>query len=328
VIEFRRAVADYLEHRGANALCVSAKERLDQAVGRLDALPAEPSLARRPLDEARFGFRQALERWPESPVARWGLRHCDIARVRLELALGHADAARSALDDLAQPPPELEAQVQALERELSEAEVEQVKLRKMAQEMDRWVASPLRRLLLLLWSLPVLAAMTYLLLTARDARAYSHGELLAFAAGELGLALVVVAVGRRRLLSNVFNRRIVGWFLILVTGMVFGRLVGLLARADQAGMVVAEMVLMGAVCGVGAVFLFRWFWLGTLFFWGAALVASMVPGTELMARTGAGMLTIIVATILWRPDTSTKTPGRGDDPKAPVGQTGSGEPAE
>jgi len=304
VLEFRRTIADHLEHRGSNELCVSARVQLKQAVRMLDERPAEPSTVRRPLDVARFGYVQALERWPENPAARHGLRRCDLARVRLELALRNPDAARAALGDLRDPPPELVAQVDALERELSEVEAEQAKLRKMATEMDRWVASRLQRLVALLWCLPVVGGMIYLMLRAQDARAHSHGELLAFGAGELGLFLLAMIIARRRLLRNAFNRRTAGWFLLLVGSLVLSRVVGLLSQVDQKDMVVAEMVLLGSVMGAGGIFVFRSFWLGALFFWGAAFIASLVPGTEIIARMVGGSLAIIVCVILWRPTTS------------------------
>jgi len=116
--ELRRAVERFLEHRGSEDLAHRAEEKLTQ----LEAIYASesgPNTEEAPalFAAARFGFGQALEIWPENPLARSGLQRCLEATIEHELRRGRAVLAKTHLADLPEPRPELAARVAELARE-------------------------------------------------------------------------------------------------------------------------------------------------------------------------------------------------------------------
>lgn len=111
--DLRRAVERFLEHRGSEDLARRAGEKLSS----LEAIyagqaggEAGPAL----FAAARFGFGQALEVWPENPLAQAGLQRCLVGTIEHELSLGRGSVARSLLSELLEARPDLVARAEEL----------------------------------------------------------------------------------------------------------------------------------------------------------------------------------------------------------------------
>lgn len=107
--QFRLALEGFLTHRGSRALSGSAaeaEEAMFAALARGETDQADAHFA-----ECRFGYRAAIEAWPENEEARAGLRRATVRMVEAELQSGEGDAAARVLASLSAPPPDLARRV-------------------------------------------------------------------------------------------------------------------------------------------------------------------------------------------------------------------------
>jgi eukaryotic-like serine/threonine-protein kinase len=137
-IAFRRAISDYLRHRGSVALGDAAAAQLAE----LRAVIAEREGASAPrrihqlMSECRFGFTQALRAWKDNAAAREGLGACLGLMIEHELSLGNRDAAAALLAELPEPRPDLAGRLAALDAAIAEKQERDARLRTLEQEHD------------------------------------------------------------------------------------------------------------------------------------------------------------------------------------------------
>lgn len=108
---FRGLIESFRGHRASLDLVERAVRCLRAASSA--GSTAERSEIERHLGEAEFGFRAALEAWPDNARARDGLRDVAIRRIEAAFAEGQLQTARRLLDTLPDPPPALVTQVEA-----------------------------------------------------------------------------------------------------------------------------------------------------------------------------------------------------------------------
>tara|TARA_B100001750_G_scaffold248229_1_gene277616 strand:- start:3113 stop:5008 length:1896 start_codon:yes stop_codon:yes gene_type:complete len=135
----RRAVEDFLRHRDAARVLAQAEERLEEMAAQMAEGGDE-----RVYDlfgECRFGFRHALELWPEQPAARAGYDRALGLVAERELERGEVVAARGRLRDMQEPPEELATRVEAAWRA---AETERRRLEELDRALDPALGRSLR----------------------------------------------------------------------------------------------------------------------------------------------------------------------------------------
>ncbi len=124
---FRQAIEDYLEHRHSTeieARATLAKDSLLALFARAQKGYTEGTQVgqnlRRDFLECRFGFRQALEIWPDNERAKQGLQQ--ILRAMATFALDHEQLERAAesVAEISPPDPELDRRLRALRVELQQ----------------------------------------------------------------------------------------------------------------------------------------------------------------------------------------------------------------
>ncbi len=132
----RAAIEGYLEHRGSRKLAWDAKQSLDVL---LRTLAEEPPGEERTLavfnllGECRFGYRAALSAWPGNVAARRGLDRALLGVIENELDGGDPSAAATLLRELAEPPADVVARVDAAVKKRAE---EEERLRRLGEDMD------------------------------------------------------------------------------------------------------------------------------------------------------------------------------------------------
>ena len=136
--QLRLSLQGFLQHRSAAALADRAGERLAELEGLLArAHDDDPLEAREPIyhvfGECRFGYKHALEVWPQSEVARDGLARAIESMVEYELKQGEPEAARTLLTELEKVPDELHARVEAAREARRE---EDAKLERLREDYD------------------------------------------------------------------------------------------------------------------------------------------------------------------------------------------------
>ncbi|MCB9596475.1 MAG: protein kinase [Sandaracinaceae bacterium] len=136
--QFRLALQGFLQHRDAASLADKAEARLVELEALLARADEDEELEdREPIyhlfGECRFGYKHALEVWPESEVAREGLARAIVAMVEYELALVEPEAARTLLAELESVPAELAARV---EEARTARRAEEAELRRLQEDSD------------------------------------------------------------------------------------------------------------------------------------------------------------------------------------------------
>jgi eukaryotic-like serine/threonine-protein kinase len=104
---FRNALVEFLAHRASLRLSAAAHSRLEELESLLGTLdPSDAYRLQLLVGECRFGFRQALDEWPDNPDAAVGLRRVELGA--LEHALATEDVTRTEvlLQELVDPPRE------------------------------------------------------------------------------------------------------------------------------------------------------------------------------------------------------------------------------
>ena len=247
VEELRLALQAYLEHRGSAELAARARTRLAE----LDAMlaPPAPGVAAATRDDiyrvfgaCRFGFIEALARWPGNAAARADLDRATIAVAEYELA-DHPAAALTLLADI--DAPELTARAQAAVEARSR---NLAALENMRDQLDVRVGSRTRHGVSLVFG----TLFTVLPFGRRGAASDDPMEVAIAALAILGLLAVSAVWLRRTLLSTLFNRRVYATvaFVFLIQAML-----GLSAPALELTPVQLHLALLvswGTIAGVCA----------------------------------------------------------------------------
>jgi serine/threonine-protein kinase len=284
-VDFRSELLESVRHRGSVALCAAADQQLRE--GRLD--------------ESRFAYQLALREWPDNRAATAGLDRCAAAAVRLEVARGNALAARAALAQMRSPPPDLESAVVAVEAERAAAEADHDRLRTLEHDVDPRVAAGARLASMVTLSVVGTAISAYALTLRYTGRMITHGKFIGFTAALVVSTAVAIAVFRRRLMVNAFNRRLMIWFLVLLTFLLVNRTTGLWLGNPIERQLAFDQLGMAGMLAAGAVFLFRWVWLCGAIIGTGALVSAVYPEWAFLSFcVGSSVAMVLAVALLWR----------------------------
>lgn len=116
--EMREALLAFLDHRSSMQVAGEAFARFEALKHLIaDAAPEdiEDELQINSLfGECRFGFKQALQMWPDNPEARQGLQEALETMAHFEIGRGSTAAAASLISELPEPRPDLLADLQRM----------------------------------------------------------------------------------------------------------------------------------------------------------------------------------------------------------------------
>ena len=297
--ELRLALADYLTHRGSETIAAEAQRRLTE----LERDLARADLPRTELDErlyrlfgeCRFGFRAALDSWPDNQVAADGLHRAIHLMIAHELEGGDPRAASTLLSELALIPEDLRARVDTAVRE---KDAEQANLEKLRLDQDPSVGRRTRLLLGsvlgVLWTgLPLAAALLQ----------PAENRLLSMLA-PLGVLVLLLAFGvwaRESLNKTAFNRRFQGAAILTVSAMFVLHVAAAIANMPVAHVEIIQLLLCLAVAGMLALTADKCLWYATFGFGIAFLFAAARPDLRYFAATGANLGLSATLIWLWRP---------------------------
>ena len=137
VVDLRKAVLDFLTHRGSADLAEEATAKRGDLFAMLGAsTKVERQEIYNVFGAVRFGYLEALRTWPENAEARAGLRAVSIRMIDHELSQGSPEAAHAILAELTTPDPELAARVDAAMRAREEERRRIEKLDALEAEYD------------------------------------------------------------------------------------------------------------------------------------------------------------------------------------------------
>jgi len=133
-LALRQALEAFLTHRVSQRLADEASARALRLRAMLrHGIEPELEKVHRLFAECRFGFRQALQEWPDNPSARSGLQGLLEMMIAYELRSGDPERARPLFADLPEPRPQLEQRVEAA---VTDRQDTLAKLRRIEREVD------------------------------------------------------------------------------------------------------------------------------------------------------------------------------------------------
>ena len=209
---FRERLADFRRHRASLGITNAADERLATLTEAIErggpAILADAEILGG-LGECRFGYMQALREWPACARAKDGLARALALLVEREIALENPANARALLERMEGDRSTLEARVAALEATIEERRRLERRAAQMAKEMDSSVGRRARTIFVgAVVGLGGVAMSVIALQEASTRRPAPWADVLAFDAVILSLFLAGLYFGRKRLLTNLFNRRL------------------------------------------------------------------------------------------------------------------------
>jgi serine/threonine-protein kinase len=208
--QVRLAVEAFLQHRSATRLAERAEARFAELLALLAV--GEPASAEqreaiyRLFGECRFGFRHALEVWPDDEATRRSLDRAIAAMVEHELLLGAPEAAHTLLAEMEAAPVALAARVEEGRRAKAEQEME---LRKLHADLDVSRGRRTRLVMALVMGLAWTvfpAGANYFLRRGDEAR--QHWVGLATNTAILILLAALWWWGRESMMRTAINRRL------------------------------------------------------------------------------------------------------------------------
>ncbi len=283
-LAFREALAAFVRHRGSLRLVREAEARLEPLANAPPERLASPE-STRSLTESRFALAQALREWPESAEAAQALDKTLRLLIEGELHRRSPEVAAALASELRAPEAGLAARIASIRREIEEARRLEEAARSEERERD-----PKRTARQRAWIAAGLIGLTAVLVVTglRSEAAHAGGtrsmnEVLAYDAVLLAFAGSLVAMFRRRLLSNRLGRQTA---LVLGTTLVLGTVSDAISAARGAepreagafSLLAMASVLSGAGIGVDVRFLL----VGAAFLVGA-IVAGLAPALTIPA---------------------------------------------
>lgn len=321
-LAFRAAVAIHLEHTASLALTADGRSRLA-----LMATTEDASRAVRLATEARFAFRAALDRWPDNPEARAGLRACLVRAVELELDRENLVGARELEAELDPVPPDTAVRREALERVLAERAASAGELRRIKDEVDLGLGSAERLKLFIAMFVATLLAMAVLTHVMTVDMTWTSIVMLAPPVGGLLVFGALVWWLRRGLLANAIGRRLMMSAFVTLAAMGVHRAATVFAPLGPAGAEVrSELLLVAAVTSGLATFVSPRAWLLVLIALAGALVVTVTGIDPSHVFNATGFFAMIGLRFVFgkRGDGVVRTAATGDD-QAPA--TRGGPPA-
>jgi serine/threonine-protein kinase len=275
--ELHAALRDALAHRDAFILQAESLQRLSALEALVASGMGDAVLVQQTFSECRFGFQQALKRFPGFTEASAGLERTLVTMVGYELGQGHLAAARALVGQLQRPRAELVARLEAAEAEAAQRAARVQQLETFAKDADLDAAvqqrGALALVVALVWALISLAVGA---LVRRGAFPFAHREALAaitlYAAMSLG---ITETLKRRVTLNRAQHRLLRGNVVALAAFIGFWALSWWLGVAFGQALVLFMFLVSALWAAAGALFDVRGLTMGVAFLVGAVLAAAL-----------------------------------------------------
>ncbi|MGE3633308.1 MAG: protein kinase, partial [Sandaracinaceae bacterium] len=295
VDELAEAIRLFRRHRDAIELVTSAARLLEPVEAwMLSDDEATRAALYRTVGEARFGFRQALELWPESAQARAGFDRATIALIEHELGRGEPEAARGQLTELHDPPVALAARV---ERACEERSRERDALERLARDRDPGVERSFRRVLAT--GIALAFAIFPVLGHALESERTHRMMILGTCAALVGLWVVTFSF-RRAVLERAVTRWIAAGLNIGLVGQMMLSGLALSAGRSVEETEALHLALYCAVAGMNAIGIERRMWVSALGYAVGVLVAIWIPSHAWIIKASCHVVTLINVAWIWR----------------------------
>ncbi len=303
VFAFQQALAELADHRQSRQLSTEASRRLADLRQHLDG--ADGGGAERAHDlfgECRFGFRNALELWPDNAAAATGLAEAVGVMVELELKRDDPAAAATHLRALAAPSPELVARVEAAAaaQRRDDARLQAQAARGRSEDPSRGRRG---RVFVATAAASILAAAALaggiLFPGGRD---YGPALLIGSPTVVGAVVLGLIWLQRETIMATAFNRRAVALVVTAVVAVPLMHLGSALGGLDPVQSHIHGLMIYVAVCIAGAMILDKRFAATAGVMLGCYLVAARWPSIRFYALAVGGFSVALTIAWVWSRD--------------------------
>jgi predicted Ser/Thr protein kinase len=251
VLAFKQALAEYQRHRGSITIAQAATYRLTQLAGlgktRSSVTVERAAEVNQLFIECAFGYRQALEAWPQNQEARAGLQEAIEHMIRFELSRRNPDAAEALLRQLESPRDDLRVAVNELRREVEAEGRDLQRLRHIEQQQDPSIASGARASSAVITGVVLFAIFVLLSLRHPGAAGVTH-RTITIVTLILGVALGAgTFLVRHKVLGNEINRNLTATMFSIVLTCLAIHATGMLTGAPVPYALIADLLVSGAV---------------------------------------------------------------------------------
>lgn len=305
VTEFRRAVVEYLEHRGSMRLARNAEQRLTDLLNAIrdpGEVRASDAAVHHLFGECRFGFRAALDAWEGNVEAREGLRRAITAMAEREVAAGNVAAARVLVGELGDAAGELRAKLAGVEQALVVDAQRREQLEVLERDQDPAIGSRTRFVMSIAfgitWTvLPILAQLVFNAVGLKPSPRYAL--MIAFVM--LPLALGVGYWARDSLSKTAINRHIYSLLLLTLVAQIVLASALMLMGVESVESVALNFFLGFTVVGAGAITVDARLW-PTAAGYALALYAGVLwPNALLYLMGGSHLVLTANVAAIWGP---------------------------
>jgi len=308
--DVRRALASFLRHRDSTQLAARAEAKVVELEAAARAEGDERARAPRLYGECLFGFRAALEAWPENPHAGSGLARAVRAMVEHDLAMGMSRTAAIRLDDLPDADPELRARVDAALQAAEQEKRRVAELRRLEVEVDpatgRRVRLRVAAVLFVFWIFTDAIDQLWV----KGTRWETHVFFAAQSAAQAVVAMLLFAAYWRYIARSRLNRQLAGIATFCLLSQALAYLGAYVAQWDLPTAQGALFFLWFWVVGMLAATMVREMWPAAVVFLLCFFVSTAWP--ELRHLVGAiGNASLLVnAIVVWRARAARASSGR------------------
>ncbi len=298
-LALRRAVAEYLRHKGSIALCDAATAQLAEVRAlstRVEGGGAHPRRVHRIMAECRAGFTQALHAWKDNAAARVGLSECLAAMIEHELSQEDREGAAALIAELPEPRPDLVHRLAALDAALHERRERDARLRRLEHDLDLSVGARPRLVGMALLTATSVALSVWAL--SHDSSPFGHRERIVHALLIDGILGAAIAFGRKRLMATTIGRTSTGFVLVWMVANLGHALLAARFGMPLAADLAIDLWLTGSVLAASAVALRRGLhWSAVPCIVGALLSAAW-PDQALVVCAVAGVSSTAIASVI------------------------------
>ncbi|MEZ4461977.1 MAG: protein kinase, partial [bacterium] len=241
VAAFAKALADYLEHRASYALSDAARATLEDS-----ATLEDDENGRLRVLEAEFGFQHALAIWAENPDAKRGLQQALERRIQSCINREEVGSAKAALAQLPSPNDALARAIAELEQRLAEQAERMGYLERLEKDLDLRSGTRSRQRAVIIMGLGFVGLCVWHAWATRPGQPPTPIADLVTSFWRIAvIAGIGVAFFWRKLMANVANRRLVGYFVSCLAAIFLLRLAA--QSLDPPGLYIqmAEIVVYG-----------------------------------------------------------------------------------
>lgn len=302
---FRDALANFIQHRGANRLCAAAESQKIKLFTLLADAKQAPSqeteasegvadLGEQILSTFRtchMTYQLALQEWPESKRAQIGLQLCLESMVGYALEEGDLSAATQWHSQLPSPAPALQDAIQRLRQEQQEEQSRIEAAKAFQQELDLRTSNDQRYVFF--GSLSGIAVLLFLMIFGLipSSQQLTVGLMVALPLGVLAVYGSALFFWRKRLLKRIIDRRLMYFILVLVSSMLLNRLFGLVMQSSVHMVFVQDLLTCSILCMVATLSIDKWFGVCALLYFIGACAGITSPD---LARWSFGSINLFI----------------------------------